>query len=29
MEKNGILVREFDRYAVEHPEFAEKIPGSP
>jgi len=24
--KHGILVTEFDRYVVEHPEFAEKIP---
>lgn len=26
--KHGILVTEFDRYVVEHPEFAEKIPQS-
>lgn len=25
-EKNSLLVREFDRYILEHPEFAEKIP---
>ena len=25
-EKNSMLVREFDKYIVEHPEFAEKIP---
>ena len=24
--KNTMLVREFDRYILEHPEFAEKIP---
>lgn len=24
--KHSILVTEFDRYVVEHPEFAEKIP---
>ena len=24
--KHGVLVTEFDRYVVEHPEFAEKIP---
>lgn len=24
--KNAILVGEFDRYVVEHPEFAAKIP---
>jgi hypothetical protein len=24
--KHGILVTELDRYVVEHPEFAEKIP---
>ncbi|MFH1701940.1 MAG: DUF5647 family protein [Nitrospirota bacterium] len=24
--KHGILVTEFDRYVIEHPEFAEKIP---
>jgi len=24
--KNNMLVREFDRYVVEHPEFAERIP---
>lgn len=26
LEKNSMLVREFDRYILEHPEFAEKIP---
>lgn len=26
VEKNSILVKEFDRYILEHPEFAEKIP---
>jgi len=26
VEKNTMLVREFDRYVLEHPEFAEKIP---
>lgn len=26
--KHGILVTEFDRYVVEHPEFAKKIPQS-
>jgi hypothetical protein len=25
-EKNTMLVREFDKYILEHPEFAEKIP---
>ena len=25
-EKNSLLVKEFDRYILEHPEFAEKIP---
>jgi len=25
-EKNSMLVREFDRYILEHPEFAEDIP---
>lgn len=25
-DKNTILVREFDRYILEHPEFADKIP---
>ena len=24
--KNTMLVREFDRYVLEHPEFAERIP---
>lgn len=26
VEKNTILVKEFDRYIIEHPAFAEKIP---
>lgn len=26
VEKNGMLVKEFDRYVLEHPEFANKIP---
>ena len=26
VDKNTMLVREFDRYVLEHPEFAEKIP---
>lgn len=26
VEKNRILVKEFDRYILEHPEFANKIP---
>jgi len=26
--KNSMLVREFDRYVLEHPEFAEKIPNN-
>jgi hypothetical protein len=26
VEKNSILVKEFDRYILEHPEFADKIP---
>lgn len=25
-EKNSMLVKEFDKYILEHPEFAEKIP---
>ena len=25
-EKNRMLVKEFDRYVLEHPEFADKIP---
>ncbi len=25
-EKNSMLVREFDRYIVEHPDFADKLP---
>lgn len=26
IEKNTLLVREFDKYIIEHPEFAEKLP---
>lgn len=26
VDKNTMLVREFDRYVLEHPEFAEEIP---
>ncbi|MBI5188241.1 MAG: hypothetical protein HZA07_04115 [Nitrospirae bacterium] len=26
IEKNSMMVKEFDRYILEHPEFAEKIP---
>ena len=26
LEKNSMLVREFDKYIIEFPEFAEKIP---
>mgnify|MGYP003529894789 CR=1 FL=1 len=26
VEKNGMLVKEFDRYVLEYPEFANKIP---
>lgn len=26
VDKNTMLVREFDRYVLEHPEFSEKIP---
>ena len=26
VEKNSILIKEFDRYILEYPEFAEKIP---
>jgi hypothetical protein len=26
IEKNSMLVREFDRYVVEHPEFADRLP---
>jgi hypothetical protein len=26
VEKNSILVKEFDRYILEHPEFADQIP---
>jgi len=25
-EKNSLIVKEFDRYILEHPEYAEKIP---
>jgi len=25
-EKNSMIIREFDRYIIEHPEFAEQIP---
>jgi len=28
VEKNTILVKEFDRYILEHPEFADKIPNN-
>jgi len=28
VEKNSMLVREFDRYILEHPEFSEKIPNN-
>ena len=27
-EKNSMIVKEFDRYILEHPEFAEKIPNN-
>ena len=27
-EKNSLLVREFDRYILEHPEFADEIPNN-
>lgn len=27
-ETNNILVKEFDKYIIEHPEFAEKIPNN-
>lgn len=27
-EKNSMIIREFDRYVLEHPEFAEKIPNN-
>jgi len=27
-EKNSMLIREFDRYILEHPEFANKIPNN-
>jgi hypothetical protein len=26
VEKNTMLVKEFDRYVIEHPEFADRIP---
>ena len=26
LEKNTMIVKEFDKYILEHPEFAEKIP---
>ena len=26
IEKNTMLVKEFDRYVIEHPEFADRIP---
>lgn len=26
VEKNSLLVKEFDKYILEHPEFSEKIP---
>jgi hypothetical protein len=28
VEKNSMLVKEFDRYILEHPEFADKIPNN-
>jgi len=28
IEKNSMLVREFDKYILEHPEFADKIPNN-
>jgi hypothetical protein len=28
VEKNSILIREFDRYILEHPEFADQIPNN-
>jgi len=28
LEKNTMLVKEFDKYILEHPEFAEKIPNN-
>jgi hypothetical protein len=28
IEKNTMLVREFDRYILEHPEFADQFPGN-
>ncbi|MBI4823325.1 MAG: hypothetical protein HY805_03730 [Nitrospirae bacterium] len=28
VEKNSMVVREFDRYIIEHPEFAEQIPNN-
>jgi len=27
-DKNSMLVKEFDRYILEHPEFAEKLPNN-
>ncbi len=27
-ERNSMIVKEFDRYILEHPEFAEKIPNN-
>jgi hypothetical protein len=28
VEKNSVLVKEFDRYILEHPEFADKLPNN-
>jgi len=28
VEKNSMLVKEFDRYILEHPEFADKLPNN-
>ncbi len=28
VEKNSMLVKEFDRYILEHPDFADKIPSN-
>ena len=28
VDKNSMLVREFDRYVLEHPEFADKLPNN-
>lgn len=28
VEKNSMMVREFDRYILEHPEFSERIPNN-